>query len=119
MKDLNKRLSVSLVTVFLSSFICIILWREQLLLTILYSALILIDFWKVGNKSDIIVFLVAGLAGPSAEAVAILSGAWAYTNPNLLLFPSWLPIAWGIWGVFIKRVAEYFAKNIKSGPGRI
>jgi len=37
---------------------------------------------------------------------AIYFGAWSYANPTMLGIPLWLPLAWGIAAVFVKRVAE-------------
>ncbi|MEM5844080.1 MAG: hypothetical protein QXX07_01610 [Candidatus Aenigmatarchaeota archaeon] len=57
------------------------------------------------NKKDIYFFIFSGVFGASAEAFAIFFGAWKYSLPEILgLIPLWLPILWGIAGIFLKRV---------------
>ena len=36
-----------------------------------------------------------------AEAVVIFSGAWQYTQPQLVSIPLWLPFLWGLAGITI------------------
>jgi len=47
------------------------------------------------NVENVIVYLVAILGGPIAEAVAIHFGLWMYADPAFLGFPIWLPFVWG------------------------
>lgn len=56
------------------------------------------------------VFVVVGLAGAAAEAVAINHGAWTYANPQFLGVPVWLPLLWGIAGVTVVRIERKLSR---------
>jgi hypothetical protein len=65
------------------------------------------------TRSDIAYFFLAFVLGPAGEFVAIHYGAWRYAEPAILI-PIWLPFAWGISGLFLKKATEAL-----SGVGRI
>ena len=83
---------------------------QSILLTIL-----LIIYWMIGikfwhKKHDFYFFVTGAIIGSIGEVVCIHFGAWQYTNPNLLGIPIWLPFAWGIFIMLIKRIAETFVR---------
>ncbi len=85
-------------------------YLDNILLTLL-----LIMGWSVGikfwhRKDDFYFFLSGAVVGPIGEIVCIHFGAWKYTNPSFLGIPIWLPFAWGLAMMLIKRVAETFLK---------
>lgn len=75
----------------------------------LISALILILY---NNKGDIYLYILCGLAGAMAEAVAIAFGAWSYASAQFIGIPYWLPLLWGITAIFIKRVINAIHENL-------
>lgn len=50
-------------------------------------------------KKRIIVFLMYGFLGAFAENVAIFSGVWHYSKPELMNIPLWLIPLWGLAGI--------------------
>ena len=60
--------------------------------------------YMLHDRRYLYVFGVAGFAGPIAEVIAIYAGAWQYTLPQYAEIPVWLPILWGLAGMFIVRV---------------
>ena len=50
------------------------------------------------------IFLVTGCLGPCTEIVATYAGAWQYTMPQFAGIPVWLPVLWGLAGVFIAQL---------------
>ena len=79
----------------------------------LVLAFLLLVVWSVGikfwhKKQDIVFFVVGGILGPLVEIIAVYFGAWQYTNPSFLGIPLWLPFAWGLGAVLIKRISETF-----------
>lgn len=85
-------------------------YNYNLLLT-----LFLILTWVVGlifwhKKHDIFFYIIGAIIGPIGEIIAIYFGAWQYTNPTIFGIPIWLPFAWGLIVMLIKRIAETFVR---------
>ncbi len=97
--------SIGFIVILVSIF-----WRDNLLLSALLVILgtVTLRFWH--TKSDKMFFIVPAILGPSMEAVCIYFGAWAYSNPTFLI-PVWLPLVWGIAGISIGRISNYFIKR--------
>ena len=86
-------------------FVCIF-WKQNLLafsLIMLASAAYL---HMNRSKQELILYLVVFLIGPIAETIAIIFGAWYYSNPNIYLVPIRLFPIWGHAAVFVKRLYE-------------
>ncbi len=80
----------------------------------LLTSLILIA-WLFGiflwhKKHDILFFIIGAIVGPIAEIICIQFGVWQYSNPSFLGIPIWLPFAWGLAVMLIKRIAETFVR---------
>jgi len=82
-----------------------VLWRSPLLLSACYLLLIASMLWRWHTSADVIFFLLSFALGPLGEIVAVSFGAWQYAKPSFLI-PMWLPFAWGISGLFLKKTAE-------------
>ena len=67
-----------------------------------------IKFWH--KKQDILFFVTGAIIGPIGEIVCIYFGVWQYTNSSFLGIPIWLPLAWGLATMLVKRIAETFVK---------
>jgi hypothetical protein len=83
---------------------------------LLLSALLVVA-WAIGikfwhKKHDILFFVTGAVVGPIAEIVCIYFGVWQYANPTFLGIPVWLPLAWGLVTVLIKRIAETLSKLV-------
>lgn len=100
-----------------SLFLVGLFYSNELLLFILLlvlSTIILKLYW---SKKELALFIIVGIAGALAEVVAIAFGAWTYAYKSLYTVPFWLPVLWGIAGIFIKRMyehIEYVAKKHKK-----
>ena len=57
------------------------------------------------TRGDLAVFAVAAVLGTLADLMAVSRGAWAYGMAGGSI-PAWLPLAWGIAGLLIKRISE-------------
>jgi uncharacterized membrane protein YoaT (DUF817 family) len=53
---------------------------------------------------DVVYYCVSAVVGPLGELVAIHAGAWSYADHGLG-FPVWLPLAWGVCGVTLRRLS--------------
>ena len=78
------------------------LYHDELLLFALMSisaaACLAIDGWKNAR-----VFLIAMLVGGACENIAVMLGAWSYSNAGYLFAPLWLPVGWGMSVVLLEE----------------
>jgi hypothetical protein len=63
-------------------------------------------FWH--KRHDVYFFLSGVLVGVVVELTCVHFGTWSYANPTVLGIPIWLPLAWGLFTMLIKRIAETF-----------
>lgn len=89
-------------------------WRRPVLLAGFYLVLIMAMLARWHSRSDVISLVVGALLGPVAELPAILSGAWAYSVSETMI-PIWLPLAWGIAGLCIKKTTEAIVGSVQEG----
>lgn len=82
-----------------------LLWQRPLLLTVIYGLIsaALLRRWR--SYSEILYFVLPAVLGPLGEFVAISFGAWEYSLP-LFNIPIWLPLAWGLSGLCLKKIAD-------------
>ncbi len=78
------------------------LYKEELLLFALMSACsaacLAMDGWRNTRK------LVLGmLVGGACENIAVMLGAWSYSNAGFLYAPLWLPVGWGMAVVLLEE----------------
>ncbi|MEW5721832.1 MAG: hypothetical protein AB1896_01905, partial [Thermodesulfobacteriota bacterium] len=82
-------------------------------IALVYTAFFLpaLVFWH--GKKDIQVFVVAGILGTFGEYVCLKLGFWLYHYPILspIGLPLSLPLAWGLSGVVISRLARVWEKD--------
>lgn len=62
------------------------------------------------DKDDIKYYVVAAISGPIGEILVSSSGLWKYQGETILGIPYWLPLAWGITALAIKK----FIQNIPN-----
>lgn len=92
----------------------VVFWEDNLLLTVLFVfyALVAHRLWPRAQNAAL--FAAGALLGPTAEAVAVSAGVWAYANPTGAGIPLWLPVAWGTASLLVVSVAEV-AHRLVSG----
>jgi hypothetical protein len=79
------------------------LWEHPLLLMGCYGFLSVLILLVWHEKADVIAYTTIAVLGPLGEAVAVYYGAWAYAKSSFLV-PVWLPLLWGIAGLFLRRL---------------
>ncbi len=105
-KQIAALLSVYALCIALASF----LWPQPILLSACLVLIGVLMLYRWHSKTDLLFYFVAFLLGPFGEAVAVRSGAWVYAKPSFLI-PLWLPLLWGIVGLFLKKLCELLATN--------
>ena len=84
-----------------------VFWKTPELLLLMLTA-IAISIISIGGEKrrDAALFILVAAWGAISETVAIHFGAWSYPQPALFGIPYWLPLVWGIAGIFIKRLYQ-------------
>ena len=82
-----------------------LLWRNPIILALCFISMSLLMLLKWHEKSDLLLYFLAFILGPIAEIVLVYSGVWRYSDP-VLFVPIWLPFAWGIAMLIIKKLSE-------------
>jgi hypothetical protein len=100
-KQIAALLSIYALCIVLAS----LLWSSPVILSVCFLLIGISMLYRWHSKTDLLFFSVAFLVGPLGEAVAVRSGAWTYSKP-IFLIPLWLPLLWGIAGLFLKKFCE-------------
>lgn len=98
------KLALYLLVYALTVLLTSLLWQRPATLTLAYARISLLLLWRSHSRSEIAYFGLAALLGPLGEFVAVGFGAWEYSLP-LLKIPIWLPLAYGIVGFGLNKVA--------------
>ena len=105
----DKNMTKTIVALLSIYALCIVLasllWSSPVILTGCYILIGVLMLYRWHSKTDLLFFFVAFLVGPLGEAIAVRSGAWTYAKP-IFLVPLWLPLLWGIAGLFLKKLCE-------------
>lgn len=112
-KYLEKELLLEIAVFLIGLGSISLFYTNNLLILVLAAAPAIIGmrFWY--KKNDIYLFLTGAVIGPSAEIVCIHFGVWSYANPTAAGIPLWLPVAWGVAVVLIKRIHDTLTKLLK------
>lgn len=112
---LTKKLTLNILFEILMYAVAIsaiaIFYNNNSTVTILLLIILLIRIKLKPKKDDLIYFSVSFLAGTIGEIILVYFGVWQYLNPTLLGIPLWLPIAWGLTIVMMRRIGEHI-KNL-------
>jgi hypothetical protein len=85
-----------------------LLWSNQLILSGCFALISIFMLLKWNTRTDFLFYFAALILGPAGEAISVWSGAWTYSKPSFLV-PLWLPLLWGIAGLFLKRFCDSLA----------
>jgi hypothetical protein len=87
-----------------------------------FFMLLAVIFWH--KEKDILIFIVAGILGTFGEYICMKLGFWEYHFPffRSIGLPISLPMAWGLSGVVIGRIARIWeaqeiVESIEEGRG--
>ena len=69
-------------------------------------------FWR--TKSNLYIFVFAGIFGPISEMLCVHHGAWNYSIANFVNIPVWLFFIWGNAGQFLYNTGLLIKRLIKE-----
>ncbi len=90
-----------------------LMWHRPITLTICYVAISALVLWRFHRRGDFIYFAVPFFMGPLGELAPVWFKAWTYSQP-LVLIPLWLPFAWGLAGLFMRRISDAFLESMTA-----
>jgi uncharacterized membrane protein YoaT (DUF817 family) len=105
----DKKIIIATIgTVILSILSVFFLWQYNWILFIALLFLSIANLFLTKSLQELKTFIFGSLLGPFFETFAILSGVWAYTNPNLFIIPCWLFLLWGLATLVLIRGYDFF-----------
>ena len=106
----TRELILEIASIIIGSILILSFYTDNLLLFFLFLIILMIvmRFWF--KKRDIHFFLIGAIIGTIGEIICTNFGVWKYTNPTFLGIPIWLPLAWGLASVLIKRIVETLSR---------
>lgn len=90
-----------LICALTASLLISLYWENVFLITILLIIMAILINIK-SEKIDIIFYILVAVFATIVESVAMMTGAWVYTQQHILNFPIWLPLYWGMGGIVMK-----------------
>jgi len=99
-----KGLFLFTIAFFLWSFLVCLLWKQHVVLTLIMILIAIVYFRFFKSKDDYIYFVIAAIFGPTGEILGTKSGLWTYNCLTIFGITYWLPLAWGISIIAIKRL---------------
>lgn len=104
-------MKISQQKVFFWRFVCVLLatlsitffWREVEVVTVLLLIFAFLINLK-SSKEEVYAYLVVAVLATLLESLANFTGAWSYSYSQILNFPIWLPLYWGMGGIVMKDV---------------
>jgi hypothetical protein len=109
-KKVEKELFFEIILFCSAVLAIILLFQADFALTSLLIGVSIIGarFWY--KKHDAHFYVIGAVLGSVTAIVCVSFGVWGYANPTFLGIPLWLPVAWGLSVMLIKRIAETFVK---------
>ncbi len=95
--------SIRLICLLTTTGAIVMFWKDTVIVTAL-SILSAVVANYASTKKDIFVFFSVAFLATVLESVAMSSGAWVYQHKQVLNFPIWLPLYWGIGGLVMRDV---------------
>jgi uncharacterized membrane protein YoaT (DUF817 family) len=103
-KQLLKELALELGMFSLLAASIVLLWKDNLTLSIivLMECLLTLGLWH--EKYDLAFFFIVAVLGTASEIVFVYFGVWQYANPSVFGVPLWFPLAFGMSGLTCERL---------------
>lgn len=97
--NMNKKLNISLVILLLLVVCITFLWKQALLVSILFALIAYTKHKLIPIKKELLWFSLISVGGGTTEILLVnLSHAWSYANAQFFNIPIYMPIFWGVLG---------------------
>lgn len=86
-------------------------WMYPVKLTVAFGLEILVIWVWDRRKRDEVWLGVTILMGPLVDLISVRGGAWSYGAPFIAGIPLWLPLAYGISGLLLRRLTDEWGRK--------
>jgi len=86
-------------------------WMYPVKLAAAFALEILVIYMWDRRKRDGVWLGVTLIMGPIVDLVVVGGGAWSYAAPFVGGIPIWLPMAYGISGLLLRRLTEEWGRK--------
>lgn len=93
-----------------------VFWSTSYVLLFIYAFMLFFALYTFHRPADVFFAFLAVIVGFFLEVIATQAGAWTHNNHEFFGMPMWLPIAYGLFAVIVRRAAvtanEIFSKRV-------
>ena len=101
-----KNIIIYDILTYILALLCIlILWKNNLLLTLILGLLLLAHTIKFHSKEDLFLVIAATITYTIIDMCITNVGVWTYSNTNFLTITTWLPFSYGIIAAIVRRIS--------------
>jgi len=94
-----SKLFTTIAFVLVGITLVVLLWREQVVLSILLTLAGFIKSKVIPIKKEFVWFIASAICASLTESsIMYLTGAWKYDQQTIINFPIWLVFLWGYGG---------------------
>ena len=108
---LSEHLIRDLVLFAVMTFLTLVFWSNNLLLTVMLLTLSAIGMLYY-TKTERLFFILVGGFGVLLEMLGGYIGIWRYASPNLFTVPFWIFFCWGITFMFLHSIYGLIEENL-------
>ncbi len=83
----------------------LLFWQTTFMLVLIYLLILTAAVIVFHTSADRFFIIIAIITGTVLEIVATRAGVWTHANDVLLGMPAWLPIAYGLFALIVRRAA--------------
>lgn len=94
----KKKITYSILFIIFAIIAISVFWKSSLFLSPILVVLFIIKHKVLPIKKEIVWFVISGIIGSLGESLMMLTGPWSYSYTDVINFPAWLPLLWGLAG---------------------
>ena len=102
-----KKIIISLSFIALAIILVSAFWKRIFLICAFLIILAFLKHKLCPSPNEFPKYVLIGILGPITESLIMyLGGPWYYIQPQILNFPIWLPLLWGLAGILFLTLQE-------------
>lgn len=119
-KDAMVKIFLETVPIIIGVALTYFLWENNLLLTIVFTAMLTATLTIKRYPGDIFALIYGSVLGFALEVFQTsIAKFHSFSNPDILGIPIWMPLVWGYGFVLMKRIGTIIYEDARSHHGMI